>query len=190
MSNIKLSILILTIPERKNFLDKLLDELHRQIMESGQHESIEILVNASDGDIGSKRNYLLNEAKGKYLNFFDDDDMPGNYYILTLLSGISMNVDVISLRGIYSVDGIMDGIFEHSIKYSEWKNDQPGDIKYLRNPNHLNCIRSTIAKQFQFPRTNFGEDHDWSKQIQKSGLLKKEYYHQEILYYYNYRSKK
>lgn len=185
-----LSIIILTLPERKHFLNDITTELNHQIMKSGRHEEIEIVVIEGDSSIGVKRNTGLNVALGKYLCFADDDDMVGNFYIKTLLEGCDKGADCISLRGFYYIDGALDGVFEHSLKYNAWKNDCEGPVKYERYPNHLNCIRADIAKQFKFPDKNFSEDHNWAELIHKSGLLKTEYYTQEILYHYFYRSKK
>jgi hypothetical protein len=61
---------------------------------------------------------------------------------------------------------------------------------YYRPPNHLNVIKASIAKQFKFPEKNFGEDMEWSMQIQQSGLLKTEAHIDETLYYYIYKTNK
>lgn len=176
----------------------LLSELHNQMKQLYNTENpkvlsfsdIEILINTNEHNtIGKKRNELLDKAKGKYVCFFDDDDQPGKNYIFTLMRGIEEDPDCISLRGIMTTDGQNPELFEHSIKYSSWKTTD-NTIKYERNPNHLNCIRASIAKQFAFPEINHGEDHKWSQKLQESGLLKKEYYTEEILYHYKYVTNK
>jgi glycosyltransferase involved in cell wall biosynthesis len=139
--------------------------------------------------IGEKRNKLLEMSRGKYVAFVDDDDDISIDYIKLLLEAAQSHCDCASLKGEYSVDGVFDGIFEHSLKYDKWETTND-EIKYLRFPNHLNMIRSNIAKQFKFPEKNFSEDFDWSTEIHKSGLLKTEYYIPEILYFYNFISKK
>jgi len=188
----KLSILICTIPGREEFLDRLQTELFSQAAELNALDEIEFLVHPDEGiSIGQKRNELLEQAKGAYLAFHDDDDLPDKAYLNALLEGIASGRDCVSLRGIYYVDGVKDGVFEHSIIYKKWDTNANGQyIKYERMPNHLNCIKSSIAKQIQFQNKNFAEDHQWSIDLQKSGLIRSEFYTHDVLYHYYYRSKK
>ena len=181
----KLTILIPTIKRDEELFLKLRDKLLSQ-----SKEGVTILINPSETDsIGKKRNWLLDNSHSEYVAFADaDDDISGDYIDL-LMEGINKGVDCCSLKGMYSVDGVGEGLFEHSLQYNEWKtNDnniiQITGIKYERYPNHLNCIKSSIAKQFKFPDKNFGEDHDWSRQIHESGLIKTEHYIPEVIYYY------
>lgn len=153
-------------------------------------DDVEILIYPSEVlNIGAKRNILLKAAAGKYVCCFDDDDKPSENYIPVLRTAMSKNPDVVSLRGIITFDGENPELFEHSLKYSEWKTTN-NEIKYERYPNHLNCIRASIAKQFSFPEKNYGEDHDWSKKIHESGLLKTEYYTNKVLYHYKFVTNK
>lgn len=182
-----LSILICTISKRKEFLSTLLTELNKQIK---YNSKVEVLINDSETDtIGKKRNELLELAKGEYLCFFDDDDFPSPDYIDTLLIAVSTKPDCVSLRGVMTTNGKNPEIFEHSLKYKEWKTTK-NKIKYERFPNHLNCIKSEIAKQFKFAEINHGEDFDWSKRLNESGLLKTEYYLDNVIYYYRYITNK
>jgi glycosyltransferase involved in cell wall biosynthesis len=186
----KLSILIPYIRRHESFFHSLKTELAAQILPyAGQ---IEILSDDHEYDsIGTKRNRLLERATGKYISYFDADDKPSPDYIKLMMQAADSDCDCASLKGAYSVDGVYDGIFEHSIKYNEWKTNPEGsEIRYERFPNHLNMIRSSIAKQFKFPEKNHGEDFDWSTQLHNSGLLKTEHYIPEVIYYYNYISNK
>ena len=161
-------------------LTSLLVKLNRQIK-----GDVDIHIAHEVGlTIGEKRNFLLENAPGEYVAFIDDDDMISDNYIDLLLEGINKDVDCCSLLGEYSVDGKLDGLFEHSIKYEKWVTVGDAPIKYLRYPNHLNAIKSSIAKQFKFPEINHGEDENWSTQIHKSGLIKTEHYIPEVIYYY------
>jgi len=185
-----LSILIPTTPDRIDQLTLLMDNLYTQIAATGRGNEIELCVNEDDGrlSIGAKRNQLLDLSVGKYIAFFDSDDLPGEPYINVLLDGINSGADCVSLRGIMTTNGERPEIFEHSIRYNEYKTTE-NFIKYERYPNHLNCIKSSIAKQFRFPDINHGEDTDFATQIYRSELLKNEYYSEEIIYHYQYVDK-
>lgn len=201
----KLSILICTTHNRHGFLNKLFIELEKQLPQKDIKQSfisgrvnnthlsvitygdIEVLVCDDNGyySIGSKRNTLLEWAKGDYLCFFDDDDLPGETYIEEMMNAINGGYDCCELIGEITIDGEHPKLFKHFLgceKYDEI------DGVYVRYPNHLNCIKSDIAKQFKFPDFSHGEDTDWATQIHKSGLLKTMYPVNKIIYHYKYRS--
>lgn len=199
MGELKLSILIPSLSKRQIMLDHLISDIWHNMNKIGWQNNVdyEIRIDLDHGEelIGTKRNYLLGQSKGQYLMFIDDDDMITEHTFPTIKEGIEKGVDCVSLRGLITIDDGKAEVFEHSIKYKEWKTNSDEEtkltgIRYLRNPNHLNCIKSSIAKQFQFPNKNFSEDHDWSKLINSSGLLKTEFYHEKIIYLYIYNSNK
>lgn len=183
----KLSILIPSIAGRYYQRTDLLNALKPQLT-----NEVEVITETDRGEmsIGHKRNILLDKAKGDYVCFIDDDDMVVRNYVSLLMEGIDKGVDCCSLMGVITWDGVNPEIFEHSIKYKEYKTAPPtSGIKYERYPNHLNCIKSEIAKQFRFLEINHGEDTDWATQIFKSGLLKTEHYINNVLYEYKYKEK-
>lgn len=183
----KLSILICSIESRSKLLERLLDVLKPQIV-----EGVKIDVSTDNGQksIGQKRNELLQNAIGEYVCFIDDDDLVSDNYVKLLMKGIDLGVDCCSLKGIITENSMNPLVFEHSIKYEKYKtNPDSYPIRYERFPNHLNCIRSGIAKQFKFPEKNHGEDTDWATQIKRSGLIETEHYIDQIIYYYQYMSK-
>lgn len=184
---VKLSILIPTIVGREEQYNSLVSELHKQY--DGDEVEICSLKDNREMPIGEKRNKLLEMAKGEYVVSIDDDDSVSDNYIELLLKAAESGCDCASLKGVITTDGQDAQIFEHSLKYSEWRTTG-NEVKYERYENHLNMIRSSIAKQFKFPETYFGEDHEWSKAIHEAGVLKTEHYIDEILYYYKYISNK
>lgn len=161
----------------------LLEEIKRQA--EPLEQEIEVITNDSEHSVGRKRNDLLRQAKGEYVCFIDDDDAISNDYISEMVNGCLSGKDCVSLRGVITFDGGTPELFEHSLKYDKWSTTN-NDIKYERYPNHLNAIKASIAKQFAYPQINFGEDHDWSTQVHKSGLIKSEHYIDKVLYYYKY----
>jgi hypothetical protein len=188
--SVRLSILILTIDSRQKEFDKLFDEFFVQCIDA--KEQCEILYECDNGELtkGTKRNILMNRAKGEYLCFFDDDDIPSIDYVEQILKALELNPDCCSLRGLITQDGGEPEVFEHSIKYEEWKTNDTGMVKYERPPNHLNTIKSSIAKQIPYAEINHGEDHQWSMDLKASGLIKTESYIDAVIYNYIYISKK
>lgn len=193
---IKLSILICTIPQRREtFLHPLLREIRRQITENNLHGQVEIIFTQDTmryDTIGRKRNWLLDVADGDYVAHVDDDDRIGPNYLRLVMEGIERGVDCCSLVGEITEDGNNPLIFEHSIKYKEYRTnpDPTTRVRYERFPNHLNTIKSSIAKKFRFPEKNHGEDTDFATKIFNSGIIKTEHEIQETIYLYDYRSKK
>jgi len=180
---VKLSILIPTVKEDEDLLMELLEELSIQIEPYGS--SIQILIDYDEYEsIGRKRNKLMEKATGDYVACFDSDDKPSIYYIDWMMKVVESGCDCGSFLGLYSENGVALGKFEHSLKYKKWETTQ-GEIKYLRFPNHLNAVKTEIAKQFKFSEKNHGEDFDWSTLLHESGLLKTEFNIPEIIYYYN-----
>lgn len=186
---IRLSILICHLPERAEFYQRLRDQLDPQI--KPYQFNIEVITDSSPKgkkSIGKKRNELMSLATGEYVAFIDDDDRIGPNYINHAMEGISYGVDCCGLTGVITEDGENPKKFVHSNRYDSWFEK---DGVYYRNNNHLNTVRASIAKQMRFPDNSMGEDHDYSKQLLASGLLKTEYWNEnEIIYMYDYRSKK
>jgi len=185
----KLSILISTIQVRQHELNSLLTSLETQICK--YENEIEVLLQSDNGEasIGAKRNLLLSKANGDYVCFIDDDDEVSEHYVDYIMEGISKAPDCCSLRGVITWDGENPELFEHSIRYKAYATTT-NDIKYERYPNHLNCIKASIAKQFKFPETNHGEDTEWATQIFNSGLIKTEYFIDRIIYHYKFITNK
>lgn len=186
--DIKWSILICTLDERSDQFYLLLKKIMSQIEYNNLTQEVEVLFYKDNREVsvGRKRNALLKAAKGKYLCFIDDDDDISDFYVSSIYKKLEEIPDCVSLKGIIIHDGKKEK-FVHSIKIKEY-----GKIGtyYLRYPNHLNVIKSSIAKQFDFPEKNYGEDFDWATKIYKSGLLIKESSLNRYVYIYRYDSKK
>lgn len=179
----KLSILIPVHEDHAVKSRELIDFLKSQ-----QGDDVEVItyLNKGERSKGYYRNELLSWAKGKYICFVDADDWVSENYVYLLLKGIQENPTHISLKGVITTNGQNPETFEHSNKYSKWSTNHSGEVMYERYPNHLNCIRADIAKQFSFPDINHGEDHKWAEKVHNSGLLTEEYYINNILYHYRF----
>ena len=188
MSEPILSLLICSVNSRKEFLDRLLEVLNKQLQ--GQ----EILVNLDNGEksIGRKRNELLQQATGKYIAFIDDDDLVSEDYISLILDAVKDSCDVVGMHLIHTYDGQPFGKTYHSLKYDHWYDEpnpsEPGTKFYYRNPNHLNPVKREYALKVKFPEISNGEDRAYSKALLP--FLKSEVYIDKPIYYYLYRSRK
>jgi hypothetical protein len=185
-----ISILIPTLDSRADYLNRLIYELNKQIIDNNIPEnkiSIEILRDYQTNTIGFRRNILLRNSNSNYICFFDDDDLPTNSYIISIYNGALSGLDCASLKGIYTENGNNPELFEHSLRFSEWKTNYgiayPG-LKYERTPNHLNLIKREIASKVEYQDISFGEDKIWSDTIFNLNLLKTEYLIQEPIYNY------
>jgi glycosyltransferase involved in cell wall biosynthesis len=167
VNKIKLSILICNLFSRNELLCRLL-----KILELQKTDAVEILIASDNGEIsiGKKRNTLLDKATGEYISFVDDDDLVSENYVSSILNAIESynHPDCIGICGIYK--GFTgDELFYHSIRYAGWYNSPDG---YFRPPNHLNPIKTAIARKIRFIDRSFGEDRIYSDRIRP--LLKTE----------------
>jgi glycosyltransferase involved in cell wall biosynthesis len=183
-----LSILILSTDDRLEFLERLIKKLEPQL-----NEFTEVLCDMGDGNIGFKRNKLVQKAVGRYVAFIDDDDLVSEDYIEQILKAIRMNPDCCELNGIYYIDGVEQKPFKHSIFHGVDHTGNPyfeDGGAYYRCPNHLNAIKREIAIKYPFPELNHGEDTNFAIQLFKDKALRTEGKIDKIIYHYYYRSNK
>jgi hypothetical protein len=161
---VDLSILVCTTTERKHYLDRFLESINKQL-----NNKVELLIECDDGSmkIGHKRNVLLDKSKGKYICYFDDDDLPSDDYIELILNAIKSNSDCCSLEGIYTINGENPTLFRHSLDYKQWETaNENGKTVYYRCPNHLNAVKRDIALKVRFDdNKSNGEDKDYSERL-------------------------
>jgi glycosyltransferase involved in cell wall biosynthesis len=186
MSEIKMTILIPTLPIRVKFLNRLINELVGQAERTG-HVVNFIVDDDVNVCIGTKRNNMVARVNTEYMCFIDDDDRIADNYIELVMAGIATNPDCCSLNGIITTDGKDPKAFRHSIDYDRFYEE---DGIYYRCPNHLNTIRTELARQCPFPDWQRSEDSNFSFQLRDKGLLKVEHKIEPVLYYYDYVSDK
>lgn len=139
--------------------------------------------------LGEKRNRLLDMASGDYICFIDDDDMVPEYYIDSLLTEIhEHNPDAIGWWQSRYKDGTFIGYSVHSIAccgYSrEYDNDTKCGTVFYRPPNHLNAVKSELAKNTAFQRIDKWEDIDYTMRLLPK--LKTERFIPKFMYTYYY----
>jgi hypothetical protein len=178
-----LSVLICSLHERKEYLLRLIGVLRPQLNEETE---VKLCIDGRQATTGDKRNDLLESATGKYVVFIDDDDLVSDDYVESILQAAKQDADAIVFKGWMTTNSKNKKAFSLS-KDHPYTTTKDG--VYLRYPNHIVPIRSSIAKQFKFPGKVFGEDYVWATLIHNSRLIKTETKIDKDLYYYLYNSK-
>lgn len=181
---IELSILICSLHSRKKLLDKLENILQPQLDKYANEVESVVLTDNGQMKIGAKRNHLIKVCRGEYVTFVDDDDLVSDNYCEKLLEKIKFSPDVI----VFDAERWENGRFDRNVKYGiEYLRDSNTRNCYYRIPNHLMCIKKSIAEKYPFKEINFGEDADFAKRILPE--LKKQERINETLYKYLYVNK-
>ena len=177
------SILIATIPGRELSLQRLLEVIqeNRKAVCPDLRIDVQIAFDNREKKIGTKRQELLQSAKGKYISFIDDDDTVTAAYFEDALATIKGGFHCCRLRG-----QMNQYTFTHSIENTLTMPMCRGD-EFIRPPNHLNVIMTGIANLISFRNATRGEDLDWTIRLAQSGWLRTEYQsdHSRIHYIYN-----
>jgi glycosyltransferase involved in cell wall biosynthesis len=186
-----LSILIPTLSERFAQFSVLRKELFRQI--NGRNTEVEVLsiTDQRQETTGTKRNKLVNQAKGEYVVFIDDDDWPEPCYIDEILKGCATGADCMAISGTITTNGkdLKRWYISIDNPYISSK-DAKGNEIYLRYPNHITPIRREHALKIGFPDKTIGEDYDFATRMKEAGLLKSEHTIIHPIYQYRFNSKK
>ena len=185
-SQIKLSILIPTIPQRFVMFEDLQFGLKWQI-NTKYNGQVEIINDCSmNCTTGEKRNRLLEKAKGDFIVFIDDDDEVSDDYVESIIQAIDSNphIDCIGMKGKITFDGANEKKWIISTSCGSWYEK---DNMYFRTPNHISPVRREIALKVKFPKIMIGEDYEYSMGILP--YLKREVFIDKELYHYKYVTK-
>lgn len=163
--------------------DKKFKRLMKCLLPQVKGKPVEIVAFWNNGEctIGDIRQALLDDAKGEYVCFVDDDDMVPEYYVEEILK--NLGEDYVGFRVEFYNDGNLKPPVYHSIKYPNWFEAYDG---YYRNITHLNPIKREIALQGSFGSKDLGEDANWAESV--ASLVKTENYIDRIMYYYYHES--
>jgi hypothetical protein len=206
MSQPILSILICTLPERRESFTRLLHELLNQdIFLSSKgvigNYAVEVLSdNAKRGakTIGAKSNAMKTKARGKYVMRIDDDDMVTPHFLSLITEACRTGSDIITFDFNYFVDGrylktmivnrfLPDGnnhCSKHwAINYNPSHRFTISDSHY-----HLMAVKKELVDKVDFIDANNMEDVEYSKAL--IPLIKTEFHIDHALLNVFYDTKK
>jgi hypothetical protein len=157
----------------------------------GQPVQVTVLKDNRERTIGEKRQLALDVCKTPYITFIDDDDVVSNKYVQLILKELADEPDGVGFRGIISSERSWPVEFVHKagLTYSDKPIQYQKSFIYTRPLNHLNPVRLEIARQIGYISLNEGEDYDYCKRLDASGLIKKAAFIDEFMYFYQYRGK-
>jgi glycosyltransferase involved in cell wall biosynthesis len=195
-SEIKFSILMLSIPERIPSMTSAVKHLQEQADALGQGKAVEILVllDNRSKSISEKRNDLLQMARGKYIAFLDDDDAVSKDYMSKILTAIDENdVDCISFNQWCSINGEpMDVEFGIGNPHGQLWRDEDGFLGDIKRPPYHMCLwRREIAQSEAFnpvygANGQSSEDIDWLMRLYPK--IQTEHHIEDALHGYIYSS--
>jgi len=195
-SEIKFSILMLSIPERIPSMTSAVKHLQEQADALGQGKAVEILVllDNRSKSISEKRNHLLQMARGKYIAFLDDDDAVSKDYMSKILTAIDENdVDCISFNQWCSINGEpMDVEFGIGNPHGQLWRDEDGFLGDIKRPPYHMCLwRREIAQSEAFnpvygANGQSSEDIDWLMRLYPK--IQTEHHIEDALHGYIYSS--
>ena len=182
--DIKLTVCVMTVPRRiDNVFIKLIKELERQV---GDRTDVEIL-GLYDNKLqptGSKRNRLINIARGKFIVFIDDDDSIAEDYISSITESIVQYPDVDCILFDFLTTNKVSGekiLGSCSIKYNYYK--QEGTF-WFGKPFHIMAWRTELARKHAYKDITINGDINWSSRAYYD--IKKEARINKTLYYVNF----
>lgn len=181
-----LSILISTLTSRAALLGPLLLKLSHQLHQLPvQDVEIVVFEDQKEHTVGWKRNRLIDEARGIFVCFVDDDDDISDDYVWQLREAIMRNpkVDCVGFRGLMSVAGQGSRQVHYSLENTA--NMESGGT-YYRYPGHLTPVRKEKVLECRFPDQSFGEDADFSMQLARRKCLRSEAFVDKVLYHYQF----
>lgn len=152
------SILIASLARRSATLEQVLADLAPQLT-----DEVEVVVYRNHGELplGHIRQALVEDARGTYVSFVDDDDRIPDYHVHTVLPLLD-GVDYVGWRMQAYISGEKLKPTYHTLDVDSWWESPDA---YWRDISHLNPVRRHLALQCDFRATAPPEDVSWADQM-------------------------
>lgn len=157
---VRWSILVAHLAERQASLAELLDVLLPQAAAGPGVEVVALCNNG--GSLHEIRQALLDDARGEWVSFVDDDDLVSEDFVATVCGCLDQDPDFVAFQHLLYPPGsavpdsrpVVTGI-----GITEWQNTSEA---YIRGVTHVNPIRTSLARQSGFQLRGSGyEDKDF-----------------------------
>ncbi len=161
-----LSILMATMPSRRAIKQRITAQLARQFLDLHAPAEVQMIDDEAPGQVGAKRQRLLERATGDYVAFVDDDDLLAPDYLARILAALESRPDVVGIVVKITLrDEPLPRIpfTEHSLRHRDVP-DKAGNGPH-RVPNHLNPMRRDLALQAGYRDMSWGEDTDFALRV-------------------------
>lgn len=177
----KLTVMIATLGQRSDRFARLLDTLMPQVNKQSGKVEVVAYWNNFERPLYEIRQALVDEAKGEYVCFIDDDDLVPEYYTDEILKALRSKPDYVGWRQqLYSNGEAVKPTF-HSLKYAGVSEDEQG---WYRNVSHLNPVKRELSLKasWEVPE-GIPEDSPWAERV--APHLKIESYIDKPMYFYH-----
>lgn len=174
-----LSIMIASLPERKDKLARLLAILEPQITDESE---LLVFVSNKAETLGQKRDRMIRAAVGRFVCFVDDDDIVADDYVSLVTEAIKNNPDIDCVGFAGTLECPNGTVYKE--RYTIQNRDRMGRFNnvYECFVGHITPIRRDIVLSVGFKSVDFGEDSEFCKQIMP--LCQKEAYIDKVMYRY------
>jgi hypothetical protein len=176
------SILCATLSSRQaKFLD-LMSVLLPQAEADGQVEVVG-LHNDGERTLADYRQALLQDARGEYLSFLDDDDMVEPDFVAAVTAAMEGRPDYVAFHHAYWEGGVRDPRpVVTGMGHGGWHDTAQA---LFRDVTQINPVRSVIARQADF-RAETGAMEDWAYVAAVRPLLHTQTEIPRVLYHYRH----
>jgi len=184
-------VLVVTIPQRHEYLCALLAEFDRQQQGAEgfgviAYRTRKLAVEDPEARLARKMQVLLEASRAEYVCHMDDDDRPDPGYVPSIMGALQARPDYVGFPVYYTVDGAPQQQVYHSLQHGGWSN-HPGVL--LRDISHLNPMRRELAVQARFDEfPDHGADGMWAAALREKGIVRTEEYIDRPMYHYDFRS--
>ena len=178
------SILIATLAHRKDSLAALLRVLLPQAERFPGQVEVVALRNRGALTVGEYRQKLLEDARGKYVSFVDDDDLVAGDFVTAVLAAMVGEPDYVAFRHQMYSGGVPEPrVTITGLSFGGWRDT---DVAMVRDVTHINPVRAELARKAGFGRYVLGEDAAYDDALRP--LLKTEAVIDRVLYHYYFLS--